>query len=366
MRAAGGVSRLSLTIVLSVTATAVWAFDSGSEPVYQLLPEIAVAGADVPDAAPGFVTTDMQDGKTVLRWGQLFRIASDPRIYGRFSGRDLALAENGDPALLLARSPTGHFLAVTSPGGSSGDAGVQIVPMTGDAAAAGLTAADLPSLLTSAACGAAGAAASGWSVASGADAPRADLLSAGWTDDYVLSATWRVPVAEGTAPADLKLFETAFQVTADGQPHLTSCTSVDAVPAPAARHVPQRDVIARLRTLTFVRLPVMAEPSGGKRPSVLVSGPGLAFSAVDAGDPAVRTALSGSQSYLQVVAAAPPQLAGATRQAAALARGRPDTDTSAPLAAFGAGSSSRAFIFRNGGGEGGGERGGEGGSGSGG
>ena len=360
MRAEVVLPRLSLALGLSVVAASAAAFDSGSEPVYQLLPEIAFAGADLPLSAPGFVTTDVQDGATVLRWGKLFRIVGDPRIYGRFSGRELSLAEGGDPVLQLTRSPTGHFLAVASSGGGPGDAGLQVLPMTGDAPEAALAASDLPAILTGAACG---ATAAGWAIASGADAPQADLLSAGWTGDYLLAATWRVPAAQGAAPPVLKVFETAFRVTADGQPHLASCEIVDAVPLAAAHHAPARDVVARLRTLTFVRLPVMAEPSGGKRPSVLVSGPGPAFSALDAGDPAVRTALSGSQSYMQVVAAAPPRLVGPARRTAALARAQPDTDAPAPLAAFGLRGNSRPFIFGNGGREGGGEGGGESGAG---
>jgi hypothetical protein len=363
MRAAGVVSRLSLALGLSAAASAAGAFDSGSEPVYKLLPEIVLAGADVPQTAPGFVTMDQHDGKAVLRWGRLFRITGDIRIYGRFSGQELALPDGDDAALRLARSPNGRFLALTSPGGDSSGAGLQIFSMMGDTPVAALSETDLPSVLTNAACGATDASATGWRIASGPDAPRAELFSASWTSDYVLAATWRIPVVQGTAPVGLKVYKTTFQVMADGHPYLTSCKSADAEAVPVARYTPQRDLVARLRTLTFVRLPVMAEQRSGRRPSMLVSGPGLAFSTMDVGDPVVRTALSESQSYLKVVAAVPPQLAVAARQTAALVRQQPGISASAPLSTFGRFGNAGTINARNRGGEGGGEGGREVGSG---
>lgn len=336
---------------LSVAASTALAFDSGSEPVYRLLPEIALAGADLPETAPGFVTTDMQDGKSVLRWGQLFRIAGDPRVYGRFSGREVALTDTGGLDQRLARSPNGLFLALMPADGGTDDAGVQIYPMSGDAPAAAVAVSDV----TSDACGANVAPAAERAVAAGAEAPQAELLSASWADDYILAVTWQLPLTEAAATAEQ--VEAVFQVMADGQPYLTSCRSVGAGAGPVARYTPQRDLVARLRTLTFVRLPVMAEPSGGTRPSPLVSGPGPAFSTLDAGDPVVRTALSGSQAYLAVVAAVPPPIAVAARQPATSVRQQPGIRAPAPFSTSGLRGNSAALFIRNRGGEGGGGEG---------
>jgi hypothetical protein len=354
MCAAVTATRLSLILGLTVVAGSATAFDSGSEPIYRLLPEIAFAGADLPPDAPGFATTVEEDGRTILRWGQLFRIADDQRVFGRFTGRDAVLPDTGDPGALLSRSPNGHFLALTIPDGGEEDAGVRIMPMAGEAPARGFSASDLPAVLTDASCAAAGAADE--TGASGADAPKAELISARWTDDYGLSAIWRA--AEGA-----EFYETGFQVTADGKAHLTGCKPVDTAVEATAPYVPPRDLVARARMLTFVRLTVMAEPTKGNRPRVLITGPGPVFSTSDLDDPAVRDALAASLSYLAVVPAAAPQSPGTLRRTAGNVAKRPADQTEAPLPSFRTGGLS---AIRRGlrSGEGGGE--GRGGSGEGG
>lgn len=279
------------------------AFDTGAEPVYQLLPEIPMTGAALPPEAPGFVLADRTDKADRLRWGKLFRVAGDPRVYGRLTGRDEALPQDGAMDVTWLRSPAGLFAAQAAlPARGSPGGRVRVLPLSGDAPVMQVAADGIGALLSPDACGAVAGADAGWTVGPGA----ATLLGAAWSNETDIRMIWQVPVRAGGAAPVAQPFDVTLQMAALAAPRVVTCAAA----APGAEvggpaYPVRRDLVSRLRVLTFYRLTVMQETAPGTRPVALAAGPGLVFSTLDSSDPAVQAALSAMQPAITVVAAEP-------------------------------------------------------------
>lgn len=281
-----------------MSATAALALDTGSEPIYQILPEIPIAGAAIPMEAPGFAVVDRSADSEIVRRGRLFRVAGDPRIYGRMGSSAVSVPLNDDTHIAYARSPADQFLAQVVTRTERGGDMVRVMALTNDAEPMTMDATMAATLLTPAACGAQAAG------SPGKDALPPRLVAAAWQDEADIRMVWQFD-QDTKSPA--QTVDTVVQMAGVAKPELVRCTvaaagsATDAAPAAPYR----RDMIGRLRVLTFYRLAVMREATDGRRPLALNTQPGPVFSSLSTGDPVVQQALTAMQPVIQVASPVP-------------------------------------------------------------
>lgn len=282
-----------LAVLGSLSALPVAAFDTGGEPIYQILPAIPIIGAALPADAPGFVTGDVADGKVNLRWGRLFRITDDLRVYGRFEGRSESFTPLEDAVVSYLRSPLGQFLAESEVGAGAGI--LRVMPVMGTVPTVTLDAKRVAAMIGPAACGHAAGAADWVSAPDGAA-----LLAAAWLSETDLRMVWQMPVKAGS-DTQPQAFDLTMQVAGVAGPKVLTCVATAPDSSIAKAPYPmRRDMIGRLKALTYYRLAVMQEAATGARPAALATGGGPAFSTIDLADPLVQAAVMAMQPTIVV------------------------------------------------------------------